>query len=90
MYTYEELLAHIPAWQGDSEAERALKLKRKYRRTYGKYNDIFEQSKKRGQEVKKLRVEVKNLKKQLEEQKTFLQKLKEKIKTYAKKHGVMK
>ena len=90
MYTYEELLTHIPAWQGDSEAERALKLKRKYRRTYGKYNDIFEQSKKRGQEVKKLRAEVKKLKKQLEEQKTFMQKLKEKIKAYAKKHGVMK
>ena len=37
-YNYDELMKEIPAFQGTSEKEQEEKLKRKFRRTYGKYN----------------------------------------------------
>lgn len=37
-YTYDELLENIPTYKGTSEKELELKLKRKFRRIYEKYN----------------------------------------------------
>lgn len=41
-YSYKELMEQMPVFGGTSEEEMEEKLKRKFRRTYGKYNDLFE------------------------------------------------
>lgn len=43
-YNYDELMKEIPAFQGTSEKEQEEKLKRKFRRTYGKYNELFDKN----------------------------------------------
>lgn len=43
-YNYEELLDKIVIFKGTSEKEKELKIKRKFRRTYGKYNEIFDKN----------------------------------------------
>ncbi len=43
-YTYAELMEKIPEYQGTSPKEMDQKVNRKFRRTYGKYNDLFEKN----------------------------------------------
>lgn len=43
-YKYSELIENIIAFDGTSEKEKEEKLKRKFRRTYGKYNELFEKN----------------------------------------------
>ncbi len=43
-YTYEELMEMIPEYQGTSAKEMDQKVIRKFRRTYGKYNELFEKN----------------------------------------------
>lgn len=43
-YHYDELLEKIVTFKGTSEREKEEKLKRKFRRTYGKYNEIFDKN----------------------------------------------
>lgn len=43
-YGYAELMENIPVYPGTSEKEQEEKIKRKFRRTYGKYNDVFEKN----------------------------------------------
>lgn len=61
-YTYDELLHNIPAYEGTSKQELELKLKRKFRRTYEKYNSNNEKSAKN---IIELKAEIKELKKEL-------------------------
>lgn len=42
-YTYDEFVDNICVFKGTSEKEQDEKIKRKFRRTYGKYNELFEQ-----------------------------------------------
>ena len=41
-YGYDEIIENLPLFEGTSNKEEKLKLERKFRRTYGKYNDNFE------------------------------------------------
>lgn len=43
-YSYAELETALPAYPGTSEKELEQKLKRKFRRAYGTYNDLFEKN----------------------------------------------
>lgn len=61
-YSYDELVANIPQFKGTSKNERDEKLKRKFRRTYKKYNEMFEKN-------LAFKEEIRELKRQLEEQK---------------------
>lgn len=40
-YTYEKLVENIPTYKGTSEKEKEKKLKRKFRRIYRQYNELF-------------------------------------------------
>ena len=57
-YGYTELLANIPPYPGTSNKEQLEKLKRKFRRTYGKYNDLFEQNTNNKKKIKGLQKEL--------------------------------
>lgn len=56
-YSYEELMDKIVPFKGTSKKEKEEKLKRKFRRAYGKYNDIFDKSVQRRKEINKLKSE---------------------------------
>lgn len=43
-YEYTELVENIPPYKGTSEKEMEEKLRRKFRRAYGKYNESFEKN----------------------------------------------
>lgn len=61
-YNYEELLENIPGYEGTTEKEFDIKLKRKFRRTYEKYNSLFEKNIEYQNTIKKLKKEIENLK----------------------------
>lgn len=56
-YSYEELLDKIVPFKGTSKKERDEKLKRKFRRTYGKYNEIFDKNVQNKREINQLKAE---------------------------------
>lgn len=56
-YSYDELMDKIIPFKGTSKKEREEKLKRKFRRTYGKYNEIFDKNVQRRKAVNKLKSE---------------------------------
>lgn len=56
-YTYEELLEEIVLFRGTSAKEREEKLKRKFRRTYGKYNEIFDKNVQNRKMINELRAD---------------------------------
>lgn len=58
-YNYDELIEHIPPFKGTSKTERELKLRRKFRRTYEKYNAVSAQKAKAAVELKKNNVQKK-------------------------------
>ncbi|MDO5410025.1 MAG: polysaccharide pyruvyl transferase family protein [Lachnospiraceae bacterium] len=43
-YSYEELLQNIPPYSGTTAGEQGEKLKRKFRRIYSTYNELFEKN----------------------------------------------
>ncbi len=45
-YEYKELLENIPPYKGTTPEEYDEKLQRKFRRAYGKYNELFEKNQK--------------------------------------------
>lgn len=53
-YTYEELLENLPVYAGTSNEEQDNKIRRKFRRTYGKYNDLFVANQKMKKEIREL------------------------------------
>lgn len=59
-YTYDELVENMPPFMGTSKKEKNEKLKRKFRRTYKKYNELFEKN-------LDCKEQIEQLKKQLEE-----------------------
>ncbi len=52
-YTYDELQTEMVRFQGTSDKEKSAKLKRKFRRTYGKYNDVSDKLRQMKLRVKK-------------------------------------
>ena len=42
-YSYTELMENMPVYPGTSEKEQEEKIKRKFRRAYGKYNELFDE-----------------------------------------------
>lgn len=59
-YNYDELVKNLVVFQGTSDKEKGEKVKRKFRRTYGKYNDLSDAN-------RELKRTVKQLEKQLED-----------------------
>lgn len=57
-YTYTELWENIPAYQGTSRKEMDLKLNRKFRRTYEKYNGLFDKNIQNQKTIKALKEEI--------------------------------
>ena len=62
-YTYDELVANIPQFKGTSQNEKNEKLKRKFRRTYKKYNEMFEKNLAFKEEICELKMQLEELKK---------------------------
>ena len=62
-YTYDELVANIPQFKGTSKNEKDEKLKRKFRRTYKKYNEMFEKNLALKEEICELKMQLEELKK---------------------------
>ncbi len=63
-YTYAELMQNIPPFKGTSQKEQALKLTRKFRRTYDKYNALFDSNRENKEIIKELQAEIAALKSQ--------------------------
>lgn len=63
-YNYDKLMQYIPAYTGTSTTELDLKLKRKFRRTYDKYNSV---SATKGKTIADLKAENKLLKHKLKQ-----------------------
>ena len=63
-YSYEELVNKIPSYEGTSESEQDEKIKRKFRRTYGKYNDLFEKNAQNKKIINSLKAQIQELEKQ--------------------------
>lgn len=61
-YTYQELLQNFSVYEGTSAPEQIEKLKRKFRRTYGKYNELFEANIQNKAKIKELTAELEKLK----------------------------
>ncbi|MCB6992367.1 polysaccharide pyruvyl transferase family protein [bacterium 210820-DFI.6.37] len=53
-YTYTEIIENIPPYKGTSQREQEEKIKRKFRRTYRKYNDLFDKNQKLKKQLKSL------------------------------------
>lgn len=51
-YPYSELADRIPPYKGTSEKMKSQKIVAKFRRTYGKYNDIFDKNREITQRLK--------------------------------------
>ncbi len=45
-YDYEKLMENLPPYKGTTPDEYEIKIQRKFRRTYGKYNELFEKNQK--------------------------------------------
>lgn len=54
-YTYPELMEKLPPYGGTSKKEYEEKLKRKFRRTYKKYNELFDSNNKYKATIKELK-----------------------------------
>lgn len=78
-YKYDKLVEEIVLYSGTSTQEQQEKLKRKFRRTYGKYNDLFDKNVKQRDKITELKSEIKALKKENEKYRIFFR-LKRKIK----------
>lgn len=76
-YTYDELMENLPPFAGTSENEADEKLKRKFRRTYLKYNDLSLKASENKAKIANLEKQVKNLQKQVKAQKKEIKQLKE-------------
>ncbi len=59
-YSYEKLVEKLPVYEGTTPKEKEEKVKRKFRRTYDKYNALFEKNVSLKREVKKLKKGSKN------------------------------
>lgn len=53
-YSYDEVMANIPVYQGTSADELEKKLQRKFRRAYGSYNEKLDKLEKKKRELKEL------------------------------------
>lgn len=76
-YTYAELMEKLPPFPGTSEFETDEKLKRKFRRTYLKYNDLSLKAAENKVKIATLEKQVKSLQKQVNAQKKEIKQLKE-------------
>lgn len=61
-YRYDELLENMVIFKGTSEREKEEKLKRKFRRTYGKYNELFDKNLQNRKIANELQAEYKGFK----------------------------
>jgi polysaccharide pyruvyl transferase WcaK-like protein len=61
-YTYDEIMAQMPVYQGASDKEMDEKVKRKFRRTYKVYNDKFDKNIQLQKKIEALKAENKRLK----------------------------
>lgn len=64
-YNYSELLENIPLYKGTSEKDLEDKIKRKFRRTYGKYNELFDKNSNNKMIVNELTEQLRELKPEL-------------------------
>lgn len=60
-YTYDELIENLPYYKGTSKKELDLKLNRKFRRTYEKYNNLFDKNIQNQKLIKELKEEIQKL-----------------------------
>lgn len=60
-YSYEELTKNLVVFDGTSSKEKSEKIKRKFRRTYGKYNDLADANRELKQTVKQLERKIEGL-----------------------------
>ncbi len=81
-YTYEEVLEKLEKYQGTSAGQLNEKLKRKFRRTYEKYNDNKNTIGSLKRKVKELKAEVKKNKTTRQAIKNLLHNIKMKIKKF--------
>lgn len=58
-YSYDELIKNLVLFQGTSSKEKGEKIKRKFRRTYGKYNDLADANRELKQTIKQLKKQLK-------------------------------
>ncbi len=63
-YVGEELRRQIGVYGGTSAKEQANKLRRKFRRAYGKYNDLFDLNVRNQEEIQKLKRQLEEARKQ--------------------------
>ena len=89
-YTYDELLDNLPLFAGTSENETNEKLKRKFRRTYLKYNELAVKSSESKVKIAHLESQVKKLKKQVSTQKKEIAAQKQEISTQKKEIAALK
>lgn len=54
-YTFSELTENIVSFQGTSAKEKNEKIKRKFRRAYGKYNDLADANREQKKTIKELK-----------------------------------
>lgn len=60
-YSYNELIENLPCYKGTSKKELDLKLNRKFRRTYEKYNNLFDKNIQNQKLIKELKKEIQKL-----------------------------
>lgn len=60
-YTYSELMENLVPFPGTSAKEKNEKVKRKFRRTYGKYNDLSDINREQKKTIRTLEDEIKRL-----------------------------
>lgn len=56
-YSFDELCDKMVVFKGTSDKEKEEKLKRKFRRTYGKYNEIFDKNNQNRRTINELQAE---------------------------------
>ena len=70
IYSLQQVKERLPRFSGTSDNEKALKLMRKFRRTYNKYNDVSRDKRELKKELKGIKEEKKKLLRKIEKQKT--------------------
>ncbi|WP_217952368.1 polysaccharide pyruvyl transferase family protein [Adlercreutzia caecimuris] len=60
-YSYPELLENLVVFEGTSDREANEKVKRKFRRTYGKYNDLADVNRDQKKKIRELEGQLKQL-----------------------------
>lgn len=63
-YTGDELRRQIKVFEGTSAKEKEHKLRRKFRRAYGKYNDLFDLNVRNQEEIQELKRQLEEARKQ--------------------------